>query len=254
MALQGSVLLPALLPVFTRAHQLTCCHRHPPLMQRLAAQDPSRPPLLPGLARALSMPTAAAQRRSPPIPQFGTRHAAPHAAPQGGWLAQEQMRLLPRAAAAHGPLPQARPQIRAEVATFAASQQLDVLAGPFDSDPPLLRCMGFSLLLAAVKHTCMWLPVILACACKPRDALPFSLVTRSPPCPPSPACSDPSLAAMLFGMPLPSPKALPVDIATESCLLPDVSSRIGCVEWPDVQLLSGCWRGGFWRGGLAHQC
>lgn len=215
-------------------------------MQRLAAQDPSRPPLLPGLARALSMPTAAAQRRSPPIPQFGTRQAAPHAAPQGGWLAQEQMRLLPRAAAAHGPLPQARPQFRAEVATFAANQPLDVLAGPFDSDPPLLRCVAFLLLLAAVKHTC-GCQVILACACKPRDALP--IILHSLPCPPSPACSDPSLAAMLFGMPLPSPKALPVDIATESCLLPDVSSQIGCVEWPDAQLLSSCW-----RGGLANQC
>jgi hypothetical protein len=142
------------------------------LMEKLAAHDPSRPPPLHGLARALSMPNAASQRRSPPIPHFGAQHASPNAAPQGGWLAQEQMRLLPRATQAHGPLPQARPQTRAEVAPFAANQ-LDVLAGPFDSDPPLL--------------------------------------------------SDPSLAAMLFGMPLPSPKALPVDIASDSCLLPDLS-------------------------------
>ncbi len=106
----------------------------PALPQRLAMQDPSRPPLH-GLARALSMPNAAAQRRSPPIPQFGARQAAPNAAPQGGWLAQEQLRLLPRA-----PLPQQRPQFTAEVEPFAANHQLDVLAGPLDSDPPLLRC------------------------------------------------------------------------------------------------------------------
>lgn len=43
-------------------------------------------------------------------------------------------------------------------------------------------------------------------------------------------CSDPSLAAMLFGMPLPSPKASVADIVTESCLLPDVSRGEGMIR------------------------
>lgn len=72
----------------------------------------------------------------------------------------------------------------------------------------------------------------------------FVLPSAPPPlevhdCPPLPAlshCSDPSLAAMLFGMPLPSPKAPIQDAATESCLLPDVSERErGC------RGLARCW-------------
>lgn len=118
------------------------------LLQRLAVQDPRRPPLH-GLARALSMPSAQ-QRLSPPIPQFGVKQAAPTAAPQGGWLALEQLRLLPRSPQRHAALPQACPQPPAELAPFAAGpdQQLDVLAGPFDSEPPLLRWV---LLVCQVK-------------------------------------------------------------------------------------------------------